>query len=221
MSIPERLSILGLCGYAGAGKDYIYSRLADIVPAELGRPVVRVAFADELRLELDEVLGLPSGNSVLWQKPYPDPIRWLLQHYGTEYRRAQDPDYWANLGMEHAETILDRDPDTLIVVTDVRFANEADAIKAHRGGGVALVHASEATRVARLGGKRTPVHASEVIDFPVDWVIQNDVSGYLPAELAAAIGFDREPTSLAPRETTPSQRCRCPAGCHGSHRSHV
>lgn len=55
--------------------------------------------------------------------------RAMLQHYGTEYRRASDPDYWVK---RFAEELVYRSPDVALV-TDVRFPNEADFIKAQGG----------------------------------------------------------------------------------------
>jgi hypothetical protein len=60
------------------------------------------------------------------------PIRALMQNYGAEVRRAEDEDYWVlqwKLGLvEHM--MADR---RAIVADDVRFVNEAEAIKAWGG----------------------------------------------------------------------------------------
>lgn len=187
MSKAYDVSVLGLAGMAGAGKDYTYSRLAEALQDV--RPVYRVSFADELRYELDALLNLPRGNSAFWSKPYPEPVRWILQHYGTDYRRAQDPDYWVHLAMAHAEDVLDTEPDALIVVTDVRFENEAEAIRDMPGGVVAEVVAADPVRIARIG-TLPPAHASEVIDFEPDYRIDNNgARPRIPGLLAYGLGL--------------------------------
>ena len=160
--------ILGLAGQAGAGKDFTYQWLNHMFIQEK-LVAVRVAFADGVREEIEDVLQIDS--EVLWTKPYPEEIRRLLQWWGTEYRRAEDPDYWSKKGIAEAIRV-DADPVHLVVITDVRFANEAKAIK-DEGGMVYEVIATTATRQARLGGLMPPAHASEEIDFEVDGYIQN------------------------------------------------
>ena len=73
--------------------------------------------------------------------------RALLQEYGTEVRRAQDPDYWVKLWRNSITVNYDRP----IVAADVRFPNEAEAIR-REGGQVWLV-----TRPERVGD----YHSSE------------------------------------------------------------
>ncbi len=111
-----------------------------------------------------------SHISPLWDKPYPEEIRRLLQWWGTEFRRAQDIDYWATRGIE--EAMRQAEHQHLVVITDVRFENEAHAIRA-AGGVVFEVVATTATRQERLGGELPPEHASEVMDFAVDGYIEN------------------------------------------------
>lgn len=58
--------------------------------------------------------------------------RQILQWWGTEYRREQDPDYWINqvdlhLGAGQFDLVR------RIVVTDTRFDNEAAMLRAHGG----------------------------------------------------------------------------------------
>lgn len=154
---------VGLTGYAGAGKDYVCQWLRE----HSSKAVHRVAFADGVRMEIQETL-LPSPEGslpALWDKPYPETIRRLLQWWGTDLRRAQDPDYWVAHGMARASELDDYlTSESLIVFTDVRFENEAAAIK-DAGGIVFQVMADEGVRAERLGGSLPPAHASEEIDY--------------------------------------------------------
>lgn len=77
-------------------------------------------------------------------------LRPMLQHYGTDYRRAQDPDYWVKRLME----TLEREQPDMAFVTDVRFPNEVEAIHA-AGGYVVKVVRSIKPDIA------VPAHPSE------------------------------------------------------------
>jgi hypothetical protein len=55
--------------------------------------------------------------------------RTLLQWWGTEYRRAQDPFYW----VKKLRDQIQADNPTVALITDVRFPNEVLFIKTNRG----------------------------------------------------------------------------------------
>ncbi len=141
---------IGFCGRAGAGKDFTFRELS-----ALDENYVRVSFADELRHEIQDSLGreLP----VLWNKPYSDEVRRLLQWWGTEYRREMDPDYWVKRTKLRA--VAWQVEGYTPAFTDVRFPNEARMIE-DSGGFIVRVFATESTREKRLG-TLPPEHASE------------------------------------------------------------
>ena len=176
------MKIIGFCGKAGAGKDYV----AEAIRSDLDkrdRWGVRVAFADGLKIDIEEALGFqPHSMDALWRKPYSDEVRWLLQQWGTELRREQDEDYWANKGMKLADERWKFDGADVILFTDVRFENEARVIS-EAGGLICLVTADDAIRAERLGGKLPPAHASEVIDFDYHAIIPNNGMTEYPIEL--------------------------------------
>ena len=166
------MNIIGLAGHAGAGKDHTYEYLRDLLsPLQ----VTRIAFADSLKFDIEETLGLsPYALGAIRSKPYTSEIRLLLQWWGTELRREQyGDDYWVRKGMEMAEEASGYSH--LVVVTDVRFANEAAAI-IDVGGITAEVLADEAIRRERLGGVLPASHDSEVIDFDTHALILNEAS---------------------------------------------
>ncbi len=179
--------VIGLAGQQGAGKDYMYAYLRkEMEPFE----VRRMAFADGVRAEVSaevcEALGvsLPLSGGGVWKKPYTAGQRFILQQWGTEFRREQDPEYWVKYGLDRLAEI-DHHAD-IWCITDVRFGNEADAIR-EVGGFVAHVLANPEVRAQRLGISvedlwgRT-AHASEEIDFQVDgYVINNDIPELDPA----------------------------------------
>lgn len=169
--------LIGLTGYAGAGKDYTYEALKLYLK---DRPVIRVALADEVRFEVQDYLNNGDHLSAVWNKPYPREIRSLLQWWGTELRRSQDEDYWVNKAAETIDGVWREFPNgALVVVTDVRFDNEAEMVR-DLGGIVLEVIAPEETRRKRLGGHLPPAHASEVIDFDVDGKVKNGRTFSLP-----------------------------------------
>lgn len=134
--------VVGVAGAIGAGKDTVAACLA----REYG--FARVSFADALK---DEVLArlrrtlievvratefgcLPvAGHAAGWDarlrrlvyQDKPPIVRALLQEWGTELRRAEDPDYWVK---RWAETVATTTAPG-IVTPDVRFENEARAVR--------------------------------------------------------------------------------------------
>jgi hypothetical protein len=86
-----------------------------------------------------------STERLLHEKP--PLIRALLQDYGTNVRRADNRNYWVDRWVNRV-TLIPVD----IVTDDVRFINEADAIRAQ--GGVII-------RIVRRGLENTDTHISE------------------------------------------------------------
>jgi hypothetical protein len=82
--------------------------------------------------------------------------RTVMQLWGTEYRRTDDPDYWVNRMDELiTATKTAYPPVTLFIITDCRFPNEADFIRRMRG---------QIWRISRPGYKKpgwTSAHISE------------------------------------------------------------
>ncbi len=95
-------------------------------------------------------------------------VRRILQWWGTEYRRAQNPDYWT---AAWAKKLQEYDlSQTHVVVDDVRFVNELEVIKQHGGRFV---------RIVRPGFDGANDHSSEnSLDHFDGWdlVIENDGS---------------------------------------------
>ncbi len=95
-------------------------------------------------------------------------VRRILQWWGTEYRRAQDPDYWTKAW---EKKLLEYDlASTHVLVDDVRFINELNIIKKHGGTFI---------KIERPGFDGANNHSSEnSLDGYDDWnlVIRNDGS---------------------------------------------
>jgi len=93
-------------------------------------------------------------------------VRRILQWWGTEYRRTQDPDYWTKAwGLKVEQFDLLR---MHVLVDDVRFMNELLVIREHGG----LI-----VKIERPGFDGANNHSSETsLDAYQDWdqVIVND-----------------------------------------------
>jgi hypothetical protein len=98
--------------------------------------------------------------TLLVQKPAG--VRELLQNYGTDLRRSEDPDYWVNAWHAKVNALGGK-----IVVDDIRFLNEAEAIKDFGG---------KIIRVTRDTGIEPDKHISEVemSQIQVDAEIENN-----------------------------------------------
>lgn len=122
--------IIGLHGDAGAGKDTVGGML-------VGRGFEAIAFADPLYQAVSAITGMPVEEmkdrtkkeaTIPWLGKSP---RELLQTLGTEWGRNMVHDeLWIMRGMNRCFGIAN------VVITDVRFDNEAEAIR--RNGGVVV-----------------------------------------------------------------------------------
>lgn len=129
--------IIGLSGYAQSGKDTVAQLLVDNYGFK------RIAFADKMRemlYELNPAIGInPDGPDAYWRlKDYVKAVGWdkakqfmeirrLLQEFGVAGREVLGKDVWVRAAFEGI------DNQTLVVVSDVRFANEAHHIKSLGG----------------------------------------------------------------------------------------
>jgi hypothetical protein len=162
--------IIGLSGYAQTGKDTVAQHLVE----RYG--FTRIAFADAIRealLALDPFVpdypGVP-GVRLSWiveragwevVKQESPEVRRMLQRFGTEVARNQwDQDFWVNVAMSKAYGIAN------VVIADVRFPNEYDAIKANGG---------QVWRVNKLNHKPANDHPSEIAldGHQFDWNVPN------------------------------------------------
>lgn len=145
--------LVGLCGAAGSGKDEVANRLA------LTLGLRKLAFADPLYDAVAAITGKPvewlkdrrNKESVIpWVGKSP---RELLQLLGTEFGREMIcDDIWVRRAMRAA----DEAGEPGVVITDVRFDNEAIAIR-DKGGVILEV----VRRGARCLAETTAKHSSE------------------------------------------------------------
>lgn len=158
------MKIFGLMGAKGAGKDYLCEQIA----ASGKVKVRRFAFGDALKQELVDAFGVSVDIfNDCEKKKIPTPLltlaacehpgylktimlacddfdfvkprspRFIMQTWGTEFRRSIDSDYWINPFYAAVQDAIKDDVDFL-VITDVRFPNEMDAIEKAGGKLVAV-----------------------------------------------------------------------------------
>lgn len=100
--------------------------------------------------------------------------RWVLQKWGTEYRRKLDDDsYWLN----QVKAVIDANPEQNFVITDVRFSNEANFVGGINGVLVRIRRPSlEAQAEADRKAKGTAAHPSEteLLNWPTNHTFVNE-----------------------------------------------
>ena len=152
--------LIGLGHKARQGKNYVANYMKEALES-----ITLYAFADELKLYCkahhDELL--PKWQLALQTKQQPaqkdDPIYGytpILQWYGTDVARKQDPDTWVKALAARVE----KEKPHVALITDVRFPNEANYIKA-RGGYLVDVIRRKLDGSQYLDPSRDPNHPSE------------------------------------------------------------
>jgi hypothetical protein len=203
--------IIGLIGHAGAGKDTVAQLLAERYR------IARLAFADALRDEISQAFGVewalladparklertqqlalrnctePGFCAWAWELQFLDEVspRTLMQRWG-DWRRAEDTDYFVKLARDKLARLTERSELDAVIVTDVRFHNEARLVRSVRG---------ELWRITRPQGPTPNRHPSEwlLLEALVDAELANDGSlEQLAKKAADAFGEARRLRDLA------------------------
>lgn len=144
--------LIGLAGKAGTGKDTAADHLCE------AHGFVRYAFADPIRAGLQAMLGLTDEelhdrtHKEVALEPFGVSPRRMMQTLGTEWgRHCIHPDLWLLVAGLNVDELI-AEGRSGIVITDVRFDNEADWIRA-RGGTV--------LHILRPGADPVATHTSE------------------------------------------------------------
>lgn len=133
------MRIIGLTGKKRAGKDTVAALIGGA-----DRSTVKLSFAEPIRRFVAEVCGLTrsqleqvkDGSVRLVGDVIVYPRR-MMQELGTEWGRSQDRDLWVSILRNKIDHTRENYPDTeTVIITDVRFENEADMI--HELGGVVV-----------------------------------------------------------------------------------
>lgn len=174
--------IIGFGYRARSGKD---TAVKAILEGRNGLDVRRYGFADALKAEVaGRELELCQKYGIKYEPE--NKHRTLLQWYGTEYRRAQDPNYWIE---RMAERIQEEEPDVALI-SDMRFVDEAEFVKESGGFTVNVI------RTGFTDPNTNSAHKSEsALDgYPFDFELRaesGDVAGLQAAALRLFDGLVR------------------------------
>jgi hypothetical protein len=158
--------LIGLCGVAGSGK----TTVANILVEKYG--FQRVAFADPLK-DMLKAVGFTHEQLYGSEKEVVVPDlgvtpRHAMQTLGTEWGRQHiGTDFWVKLWMRKVQALRIKGID--VVCDDIRFRNEAAAVRS-MGGGVIAVFRPTST----LKGYPEALHSSETGMLIPDRIVHND-----------------------------------------------
>jgi hypothetical protein len=170
--------IIGLNGRKGSGKDTVYEIIRGFKPYAR-----RLAFADKMKTAAAKSLGLDGSEEELvatmnacksewtfdvfaelgstpWAPIHMFSGREYLQNFGAAMRDVYGDNFWIDL------TLPTTPPEGLLVITDVRYWNEAQAVK-DLGGKVWFIHRENAKDEMHLS--EYPI-AEHLID---EWISNN------------------------------------------------
>jgi hypothetical protein len=162
--------IIGLTGKMGSGK----STAVDLI-REIGYDTCRVKFAATI-YRMQDLLYAEIAPAY----KRPDDFvkdRKLLQFLGTDWARGLDQDVWIKLWKSEVKEALDAFkhlPDLVIIADDVRFDNEAEAIRSL--GGTVIKLTSNKIEGRDVAGVSLSSHASEkgVDEKLIDAIVENN-----------------------------------------------
>lgn len=124
--------MIGISGKINSGKDFCYELLCEAYPH-----AVNIKFATPLKEivailahENVSVVHSREGKAMSVDHLQGKTIRQLQQEIGQSFRNMFGPDVWVSLAFKEARK------HKLVVFTDVRYPNEADAIR--KAGGIVI-----------------------------------------------------------------------------------
>lgn len=171
--------LIGLHGKAGSGKDTVFHRLC-ILESDM-YVFARIGFADILKESVASLFDVTVEEIDEWKR-YDDAmvcighteskcmtIREMLQRYGTEsHRNVFGNNFWVDIGISKALYLRKNSLMSIIpVFTDVRFANEAEAI-INNGGEVWHI-------ISGVGDTNNHVSETVIDDSLITRVINNTI----------------------------------------------
>lgn len=140
----QPMNLIGITGKKRSGKDTV----ANAIEKHFIGRTQKIAFALELKKEVAYALGV-SLEEIDRNKEFYRPI---LQWWGTNWRRGNDNDYWVNKWLAYWQANVKFKFCDTMIAPDVRFLNEASAIRDRNG----II-----VRVVKIGQPDDDHHGSE------------------------------------------------------------
>lgn len=112
--------IVAISGKKRAGKD----ELAKLMSQKCNGKTVRIAFADELKIEVAHICGV----TVSFIENNKEFFRPILQWWGSFKRKTINQNYWVDKALAKINSEIDAGIN-VIFIPDLRFRNEAKTLK--------------------------------------------------------------------------------------------
>lgn len=136
MQRTEKL-VIGITGKKRSGKDEVCEELLRLFALE-GTKAERIGFADAVK----EQVSRATGCSIEFMEDRKTLFRPLYQWWGTDYKRnLVGQDYWINI-VKRKIQLSNAD---VIIIPDVRFANEAQFVLDCRGVNISVSRSQQET----------------------------------------------------------------------------
>lgn len=118
------MRLIGIVGKKQSGKDEVCKIIREHYPTN---DTVRIAFADSLKEEVADFCNVTVEDI----EKHKERFRLILQGYGTDFRRGQNPRYWLDRWQRKVQEECQHR--SIIIAPDVRFLNEAELIRSMGG----------------------------------------------------------------------------------------
>lgn len=163
--------IIAICGNARSGKDTLGENLV-LLLAEMGIKAKTCSFAEQLRIEVDDLLKKTIGiSSFTKDNKEKKIIRPFLVFWGTELRRKIDKQIWVR---KLNDSLVE---DIVHIITDLRFENEFDWVKENNGDVVFLSRVAENGSIVPPANKyelKNNSKLSSLADINFSWLTTDD-----------------------------------------------
>lgn len=124
--------LIGIKGLAGHGKDTVANFITEFFSPSIS---VKMSFAEPLKEMVSIITGIPKydidHHKTTYLEEYGMTVRSLLQKIGTDVMRNQvHQNIWINIAERRLRDIPYH---KVVIIPDVRFENEMQFIRRHRG----------------------------------------------------------------------------------------
>jgi len=153
--MTDNTYVIGISGIKRSGKDTCAKLISEMVPRGLFFDMFHLGFADAVKEEA--ALKLQVTREWINERKNDCPeIRQLLQNIGQSAREV-NPNKWIDImaaKIKSISSLSSKDQRILIIITDVRYPNEAEFVRKN--------YKNIIVKVERAGLENTDLHPSEL-----------------------------------------------------------